>query len=116
MLSKLLIFSYLTFFYQLNSPPVACDTKFTHRVSAAGTNTFDLWLKPNQSLSGHFSLVDLNQGTIVAEKDVVFGSSDEQPVFRGLSASRYTVYVKQSGCQQARTVGGPEGIKVGIEE
>lgn len=91
-----------------------CKTKVDFAVKEVSKGSFEISLKSSSSISqAQLKLYDLYSGKVVQEK-TVNGSLIGQTVFRNVSPSHYTVLLKVEGCAKSISVGGLEGIKVGV--
>ena len=103
-----------SFFIHTNVVNTPCNDKFSYSVSKNASSGFDIFIEPHENGVYKFVLSDLYTGKILEEKSFNISSHSNIKAFQGLPKSLYTIHVFRDGCKGNMTIGGIEGVKVGI--
>jgi hypothetical protein len=95
----------------------SCQVKIDHTVQMAG-KSHEIFLELKEGQEGEFAcqLYDLYEGKVVSSRIINIRKNQVQKVFTHVSPSLYTIYVKSNQCTRPVSLGGKEGIKVGVTE
>jgi hypothetical protein len=103
-------------FFSLSSATAQCQLEVQYSVQKNG-NSYSLFLD-SQTPTGSVKvqLYDLYQGKIIAEREISSLTIDPREVFRDIAPSKYALFVSAEGCDQPKTLGGLNGISIGIQD
>ncbi len=95
----------------------SCQVKMEYTVQMAG-KSHEIFLELKEGQEGEFTceLYDLYQGKVVSSRSINIRKNQVQKVFTRVSASLYTIYIKSNQCSRPVSIGGREGINVGVTE
>jgi hypothetical protein len=117
-MSKHLIFTVLIISAaSLESTFAQCDNPLKHSVSIGASGHYVIYLEPlDESITvDRIVLQDLITGQKSNEITTSMIVSKKTEIFREIRPSRYTIYVWLPSCKRPVTLGGKDGIKVGID-
>jgi hypothetical protein len=115
-LPKLLFFIALAFpISKWTRSPGPCDTDIVQRVSQNTAGAYQLSLEARNG-GGLYKaqLYNLYSGEIVETKQIQLVENSETVVFERIKPSLYTIYISSEACPKRKSVGGINGIRIGI--
>src|SRR5687768_6410335 len=92
-----------------------CDSKIEYSHKKRPDSGHALYLHSALPLNAvKVQLYDLYQGKVVEERVISALSSAETEAFKNIKPSVYTIYISINGCNKPITLGGINGIKIGV--
>lgn len=94
-----------------------CKFDVRYTIEEKADNSFSILLKseiPLNSIS--VQLYDLFQGKVLEEKQIPSLTAVNQEVFTNVQPSKYAIIIQSESCDKPSTLGGIQGISIGIQD
>ena len=94
-----------------------CQFEVQYSVEKKSGSTYSISLESKTTLTSvKVQLYDLFQGKVLDEKEIYILATGGQEVFRNIPPSKYTIIIRMDGCDKPKTLGGINGISIGIKD
>lgn len=94
-----------------------CNYDVHYTIEEKSDSSFSILLKSEIPLNAvSVQLYDLFQGKVLQESRVSSLTSIIQEVFRNVPPSKYAIIIQTDNCDKAKTLGGIQGINIGIQD
>ncbi len=104
-------------FLAIDIASAQCNPEVDYSVQKKSENSYSIYLKsPSASTTGVLKvrLYDLFTGKISQEKEIHSLGLSSQEVFQNVPPSKYSIIITLEHCEKPTTLGGINGINVGI--
>lgn len=94
-----------------------CHHDVQYAIEEKSENSYSILLKSETTLTSiKIQLYDLFQGKILEEKEIHSLTIASQEIFMNIPPSRYAIIIRTDNCDKPKTLGGIEGISIGIQD
>lgn len=94
-----------------------CPPEVHYSLQKTSENTYSIFLKAETTtVAIKIQLYDLLKGKLLEEKEINSLGTINQQVFRNIPPSRYAIILRTQNCDKPKTLGGINGIGIGIPD
>lgn len=94
-----------------------CEFKVQYSIEKKSESTYSIYLKSETTLASiKIQLYDLFQGKVLEEKEIYSLTTVGQEVFKNIAPSKYAIIIRMDNCDKPKTLGGKDGISIGIQD
>jgi hypothetical protein len=94
-----------------------CQFEVKYSVEKKSESAFSIYLQSETALASvKIQLYDLFQGKVLEEKEIYSLTTVAQEIFKNISPSKYAIIITMDNCDKPKTLGGIDGINIGIQD